>query len=117
MQVSPRLLTAPARSACLSKREWLWRAPAPVTRLAMGVSKCLCHAALRSRCSKYKYQTFQRHHPLPQVPLPVYWEASTSYPPRIWPDISSSANCGGRSLCRPRQGQSQRTDSCDAMSS
>eukprot|EP00959_Pyramimonas_sp_CCMP1952_P303576 6352908-Pyramimonas_sp.AAC.1 len=81
MQLSPRLLTVPQCSACLSKRERPRRAPAPVTRLAMGAPKCLRHAALQSRCSKSRYQTSERRHPLPQVPLPVHRAASTSCPP------------------------------------
>eukprot|EP00959_Pyramimonas_sp_CCMP1952_P373922 7831025-Pyramimonas_sp.AAC.1 len=54
MQVSRRLLTAPECSACLSKREWPRRAPAPATRLAMGASEYQCRAAMHNRCSKFK---------------------------------------------------------------
>eukprot|EP00959_Pyramimonas_sp_CCMP1952_P450452 9431952-Pyramimonas_sp.AAC.1 len=53
MQVSPRLLTAPECSACLSMREWPWHAPAPVTRLERGrpntCAMLRCRAAARSK--------------------------------------------------------------------
>eukprot|EP00959_Pyramimonas_sp_CCMP1952_P107981 2257850-Pyramimonas_sp.AAC.1 len=52
LRVSPRLLTAPEWSAFPCKREWPWRAPAPVTRLAMGASACECRAALQNCCLK-----------------------------------------------------------------
>eukprot|EP00959_Pyramimonas_sp_CCMP1952_P259920 5434374-Pyramimonas_sp.AAC.1 len=47
MQVPPRLKTAPQWSACLGKREWPRRAPAPVAYFpATGASKRLCHGPL-----------------------------------------------------------------------
>eukprot|EP00959_Pyramimonas_sp_CCMP1952_P073542 1536968-Pyramimonas_sp.AAC.1 len=75
----------------------------------MGASKCPCHAALLSRCSTWKCQTSQRHHPLPQVSLPSRRAASTYCPRRRWPDGPSPASSARRSPGRPVWGYSRRT--------
>eukprot|EP00959_Pyramimonas_sp_CCMP1952_P222900 4659988-Pyramimonas_sp.AAC.1 len=109
MQLSPRLTTAPQRSACLSKREWPWHAPAPVTHFhAMGASKSPGHAPL-SHSSKCKGKTSQQRHLPQQVPLHSLQQvslqccraASTCCPPVIWPDRPSPANGTGRNPGRP----------------
>eukprot|EP00959_Pyramimonas_sp_CCMP1952_P049474 1033671-Pyramimonas_sp.AAC.1 len=52
MQAPARLKAASQPSACLGKREWPWRAPAPVIHFrATGASKCPCRGPL-SHCSR-----------------------------------------------------------------